>query len=134
MVFAFGCARYHSKGPVQEQNMLPTRYQTNIDHNNSLYNNNANYISNKTRTHGVRVEKEYARKIVQRYPQVENASVVIIRNRAYVAVSLKRKQPTLGNLRVEIPAMIKDMDGAVERVHVSDNPNFRKMVERYTKQ
>jgi YhcN/YlaJ family sporulation lipoprotein len=129
---AVGCARYQSKDPVQEQNMLPTRYHTNINHTNPLYTNNANFITNKAPTSGVRVKKEIAKKIIQTYPQVEAATVVVIRNQAYVAVSLKENNNRLGHLRVEIPALVKDMDVAIEKVHVSSNPNFRKMVERYT--
>ncbi|WP_028775366.1 YhcN/YlaJ family sporulation lipoprotein [Shimazuella kribbensis] len=128
-----GCARYHSQSPVQEQNMLPTRYHTNIDHTNSLYTKNANFISQKTPNNGVRVEKRIAQMILKTYPKLKAATVVIIKNRAYVAVSLDSRTSTLGHLRVEIPALIKDMDAAVEKVYVSDNPNFRRMVEQYRK-
>lgn len=125
-----GCARYHSQSPVQEQNMLPTRYQTNVNHTNPLYNHNANFITRKTPNSGVRMEKEIAQKILERYPQLQSVSVVIIKNRAYVAVSLHPNVSTLGSLRVEIPALVKDMDAVVEKVYVSDNPNFRNRLER----
>jgi hypothetical protein len=137
IIFGFtsllGCARYQSQSPVQEQNMLPTRYHTNIDHTNSLYTKNANFVSQKRPNDGVRVEKHIAQMILKTYPKLKAATVVVIKNQAYVAVSFDSRSSTLGNLRVEIPALVKDMDATVEKVHVSDNPNFRKMVEQYTK-
>lgn len=133
VICAIGCARYQSQSPVQEQNMLPTRYQTNIDHNNTLYNNNANFVTRKTANSGVRVEKEIAQKILKTNPQLQSVSVVIIKNRAYVAVTPNRKMNTLGQLRVTIPVLVKDMEATVEKVYVSDNPNFRKRVEEYKK-
>ncbi|MCH5583901.1 YhcN/YlaJ family sporulation lipoprotein [Shimazuella sp. AN120528] len=128
-----GCARYHSQSPVQEQNMLPTRYQTNIDRTNSLYTRNANFVTRKTPTTGVRIENEIAKKILKVYPQLKAVSVVIIKNRAYVAVIPNSKMSSLGHLRVGIPALVKDMDAAVEKVYVSDNPGFRKIVEQHKK-
>jgi hypothetical protein len=128
-----GCARYHSQSPIQEQNMLPTRYQTNVNHTNPLYNHNANFVTRKTSSTGVRAEKEIAKKILKTYPGLQSVSFVIIRNRAYVAVSPNPKMSTLGQYRVGIPVLVKDMEATVEKVYVSDNPNFRKMVEQYKK-
>jgi hypothetical protein len=113
--------------------MLPTRYQTNINHNNTLYNHNANYVTRKTANSGVRTEREIAKKILKTNPQVQSVSVVIVKNRAYVAVTLHKKAKTLGHLRVTIPVLVKDMEATVEKVYVSDNPSFRKKVERYRK-
>lgn len=133
IICIMGCAKYQSQSPVQEQNMLPTRYQTNIDHTNSLYNRNANFVTRKTENSGVRVEKEIAKKILKLNPQLQSVSVVIVKNRAYVAVTPKRKMNTLGHLRVSIPVLVKDMEVTVEKVYVSDNPNFHKMVNKYKK-
>jgi YhcN/YlaJ family sporulation lipoprotein len=130
---SFGCARYKSQAPVQEQNMLPTRYQINTNENNPSYNKNANFITQKNQITGVRVSNEVARSIIDSYQGVESATVVIIKNRAYVAVVIHPKYKSLGNLRFQIPALVKNMQPTVDKVYVSDNPNFRRMLEKYQK-
>lgn len=126
-----GCAHYESKAPVQQQEILPTRYQTNVNDDNPSYTNNTNFVSNKQRTAGIRSEKRIAAQIKASYPEERDVTVVLVRNRAYVAITLPRNQMNLGQMRVEIPPLVKSLDGSIERVYVSSSPNFRKMVDRY---
>lgn len=127
---SFGCARYQSQYPVQHQGMLHTRYQVNTDQNNPNYNRNANFVSPNKPITGVRVPNDVARTIVKSHPEVQAASVIVIKNQAYVAVRLK-KNSYLGTLRFEIPALVKDMEPTVRKVYVSSNPSFWKMVQGY---
>jgi hypothetical protein len=131
VTITLGCARYESKAPIQQQEILPTRYQTNVNDDNPSYTNNTNLVSNKQRTAGIRSEKRIAAQIKASYPKVRDVTVVLVRNRAYVAITLPRNQMNLGQMRVEIPPMVKSLDGSIERVYVSSSPNFRKMVDRY---
>jgi YhcN/YlaJ family sporulation lipoprotein len=130
-MISIGCARYESKSPIQQQEILPTRYSTNVNEDNPSYTNNTNYISNTQRTAGIRIEKRIAQQIKATYPEVRDVTVVLVRNRAYVAITLRRNQLHLGQMRVEIPSLVKSLDGSVERVYVSSSPNFREMVNRY---
>ncbi len=127
---SFGCARYNSQAPVQESNMLPTRYQSNTNPSNPNFTKDANYITNNTPTTGVRTANQVAQTIIHSYPEVEAASVIVIKKQAYVAVRL-RDHKYLGNLRFQIPALVKDMEPAVEKVYVSNNPSFWKMIRKY---
>ncbi|MFC4410348.1 YhcN/YlaJ family sporulation lipoprotein [Chungangia koreensis] len=66
--------------------------------------------------------------------EVDNATVVLMGNNAYVAVGLKQGTNESEDLTKRISDEVKNVDGNIDQVYVSANPDFLKEINDYRTQ
>jgi len=67
--------------------------------------------------------------------EIDHANVIVTDNNAYVAVQLNTSNGNqlTSSLRGKITKAVKSVDGNIDNVHISKNPQFYKRMARYTR-
>ena len=120
ILLGIGCHSNYQTQPRNEPMTVPGPYPTNVYEKNIVYSNNANEFHPYNHLTGWSLSKR-ATKAVAELEGIRSASVMVLKNQAYVVVTLSSPQDTLGELRRQITLKVKAMEPAVKRVFISVN-------------
>lgn len=101
--------------------------------NNDNGNGNNNGNGNDNNNNNLSFSDEAADQIAT-MDEVDNATVVILGNNAYVAVGLTEGTNESEDLKNRITDEVKNVDANIDQVYVSANPDFLKEINDYRNQ
>jgi spore cortex protein len=103
----------------------------NVNNRNGVNDNNARQLSNGDDDNKMRVADKVANRL-EDMKGVDDASVIITDNNAYVAVNLTNDKNLTNDLEKKIVDHVKKQDESADNVYVSANPDFTKSMNQYT--